>query len=112
MKVLKLTDGTELQVSDLSTFGDIVNVFATRAEAGAYWANFTEDSLKKAYLGDEEFSAIPMSMNADIDEKDGNITAHYINYVTYPKSKFDVEEDVIPVEPEAATEESKASTEE
>ena len=92
MKVLKLADGRELQVSDLSTFGDIVNVFTSRSEAGAYWSNFTEASLSKAYLGDEEFSAIPMSMSAEIDENNENITAHYINHVTYPKSKYDEDE--------------------
>lgn len=100
MKVLTLNDGTKLEVSDLSTFGDIVNVFATRAEAGAYWANFTEESLKDAYLGDEKFSAIPQSMRADIDEKDGNITAHYINYVTDPKPKYPDEPIPVPEDEE------------
>ena len=88
MKILTLTDGTELEVSDLSTFGDIVMVFATRAEAGSYWSNFTDESLRAAKLGDEAFSAIPQSMHAELDETNNNVTAHYVNYVVSPKAKF------------------------
>ena len=94
MKVLTLGNGEKLEVSDLSTFADIVTVFGSKAEAGAFWDNFTEQTLTNAFLGDEQFSAIPQSMRADVDERDGNITAHYLNYVTYPKSKFDPEPEV------------------
>lgn len=97
MKVLTLANGTKLNVSDYSSFADIVSVFETREEAGEFWNNFTEESLTDAFLGDEKFSAIPISMNAEIDETNGNITAHYINHVTDPAPRF---QDEFPVEEE------------
>ena len=89
MKVLTLANGTKLNVSDYSQFSDIVAVFGSRGEAGSFWNNFTEQTLTDAYLGDEKFSAIPVSMSAEIDEVNGNITAHYHMHVTDPVPRFE-----------------------
>lgn len=91
MKILTLASGTKLEVSDYSTFGSIVSVFSTRDEACEFWDNFTEEELTNAYLGDQKFSAIPVSMSADIDKQNGNITARYINTVTDPIDEWNVE---------------------
>lgn len=124
MKVLTLSDGTQLEVSDLSTFGDIVNVFGTRVEAVNYWANFTEKSLYEATLGDEDFIAIPQSMTASIDEDNKNVVAHYFNTVISPQPQNIVslpeeeEQPVIPLEnadqvsEESAEDEAEEPTEE
>ena len=118
MKILTLHGGKQLEVSDLSTFGDIITVVKSKEAIGKYWEQFTTLTLTDAHLNDDKFSAIPTTLRADADPVSGNFTVHCINEVTdpipvYPEfDEFDFNIPSEEVEPIETTEEESIAEDE
>lgn len=120
MKILTLQGGKKLEVSDLSSFGDIITVVKSKEAIGKYWEQFTTLTLTNAYLNDDKFSAIPTTLRAEVDPISGNFTIHCINEVTDPipvypefdEINYDYEIPSEEVEPIETTEEEPVADDE